>query len=341
MIELMRGLGSAGIEWVTWAGVHSNKMLHDVSKENWMEGRLSARPGRHKGRIKGMTQERAFSRWLNASGAPIVHRTYYPIIDLAGSKVRRVETLHDMWDERSNRGDDKGARMRSWIKRRALERADLVICVSHHSREELLTLWPWLEPKTKVIPHGIRRLSVDPIPAGIDRPFFLFVGRRGLYKNFGLALESLRRSGLADHDLVCFGGGPLGREERTEIQSAGLSERVVQIEGGDDRLAGLYEAATALLYPSTYEGFGFPLLEAMVHDCPVVAAPLTSLPEVGGDAVLYAPPSDADAWAAAILQLVMDADLANRLRSLGRQRATQFLWSDVAAAHADCYRSLR
>lgn len=341
MIELMRSLAPAQVDWTAWAGAHANTMLLEAKAEGWTQGRVVDEPRRRPGRIPAaLRNEPGFARWVAREEIEIVHRTYYPVIDLVRSRTRHVETLHDMSAERPDVHNDSGAPLRSWLKRRALRRADLIVCVSEHSRDELLSIWPWTKGRVKVIPHGVRPLAENPSPAGFARPYFLFVGRRGFYKNFRVALEGLRRSGLSEHGLVCFGGGPFASAERAWIADAGLGGRVVQVDGGDARLAGLYEAASALLYPSSYEGFGLPLLEAMIHDCPAIATPLTSLPEVGGGAALYAAPDDADAWAAAMVQMACDLDAAARLRALGRERAARFSWNRAAEAHAESYRSL-
>jgi glycosyltransferase involved in cell wall biosynthesis len=336
----MRALG--GGDWRLWAGRYRNELLDAALQEPAFAGHvLNASPRRRGGRFIGALQNEAgFAAAMRANGAGLVHRTYYPLFDLLPRrKLRIVETLHDMWDERSD-GQLAMNGLKSRIKRRALAHADAIVCVSDSSRREMLSLWPDLAPRTHVIHHGVRPLSAQPRPAGRDRPFFLFVGRRGSYKNLPVALAGLAAAALRDHDLVCFGGGAFTAAEHAAISAAGLAGRVHQLGGNDDRLAGLYTAATALLYPSAYEGFGLPLLEAMIHDCPVIAAPLTSLPEVGGGAALYADPATPDAWGAAMARLAGEPDLATTLRRAGQARAAGFSWAHTAAAHAALYAEL-
>lgn len=339
MIELMRALGPR-FDWRLWAGTYTNDLLSDaLTDPAFAAGVLSARAGGRGGRFRGaIRNETAFAAAVAAQRARLVHRSYYPVLDLLPRRgIQRIETLHDMWDEQD------GGRAGSWtplktnIKRRALHRADAIVCVSANSRAELLHLWPQLEKRSIVIPHGVRPLSSQPTPAGRDRPYFLFVGRRSSYKNFAVALAGLRATRSSDHELLAFGGGAFDAAENAAIADAGLTGRVVQLGGGDDRLAGLYESATALLYPSAYEGFGLPLLEAMIHGCPVIAAPLTSLPEVGGDAALYADPNRPDAWGEAMARLASDEAAANAIRAAGRARAGSFGWDQTAQKHAALY----
>ncbi|MGI4879138.1 MAG: glycosyltransferase family 4 protein [Janthinobacterium lividum] len=341
MIELMRALGDS-VDWRLWAGRYRNDLLaaalHDPAIASHV---LTARVGGG-GRFAGaLVNEPGFAAAVGRDRPAMVHRTYYPVLDLLPRRgVARVETLHDMWDERGGAGAGRLTALKTRIKRRALHRADAIVCVSANTRAEMLDLWPTLEARSSVVQHGVRPLSAQPEAAGRDRPYFVFVGQRGSYKNFAVAVAALRAAGLPGHDLVAFGGGAFDADEIALIRDACLAERVVQIGGSDDRLAGLYEGATALLYPSAYEGFGLPLLEAMIHGCPVIAAPLTSLPEVGGDAALYADPEHPEAWAASMAKLVDDPAAADALRVAGYTRAAAFGWDRTAAAHAALYASL-
>ncbi len=340
MIELMRALGDT-VDWHLWAGRHRNDLLAPALHDPAIAGHVLAARRGGGGRFLGaMVNEPRFAAAVRRQRAALVHRTYYPVIDLLPRRVARVETLLDMWDERGGAGAGRLTSLKTRIKRRALHRADAIVCISANSRAELLDLWPALEARSSVVPLGVRPLSPHPVAAGRDRPYFVFVGRRGTYKNFAVALAALRAAELPDHDLIAFGGGPLGADEIALIAEHGLTDRVVQIGGGDDRLAGLYEGATALLYPSAYEGFGLPLLEAMIHGCPVIAAPLTSLPEVGGAAALYADPCYPEAWGTRMAQLAADSGVAETQRVAGYARAAAFGWDRTAAAHAALYATI-
>lgn len=339
MLELMRALSGVGLDWAAWAGAARNDFLDASETQAWARGRIVGRrkPGRLTGRLGAIADEFGFRDWLKRDQRIIVHRTIYPLVDLAGSDVRRVETVHDMWDERNRAHGGNRGRLRSHFKRAALRRADLIVCVSQSTRRELLSFWPWAEPKAIVIHHGVRRLSDRPEEAGRSRPYFLFVGRRGAYKNFRVAAAALRSAALHDHELLCFGGGEFTAAERALIREEGLAGRVHAIAGDDARLAGLYEAATALLYPSSYEGFGLPLLEAMIHRCPVITAPLTAMPEVAGEAALYADPGDEAAWAAALVEAAGSPAWRADMIARGAARAALFPWAASASAHEKAY----
>ncbi|MFY9631944.1 MAG: glycosyltransferase, partial [Candidatus Cybelea sp.] len=116
---------------------------------------------------------------------------------------------------------------------------------------------------------------------------------------------------------------------------------------GDDLIAdrsealrACYRGAVALAMASYHETFGMPMLEAMACGTPVVASHASSLPEVGGDAALYAPPDDAAAWAVALRRIVSDDDLRERLRAAGLERVKQFSWDRSAQQHAELFHSI-
>lgn len=342
MIELMRSLNDIDIQWRTWAGDHANELLTAFLTENCAADRVVQNTTKRLGSrlTVSLRNELAFKAWLRSQPSSILHRTYYPIVELAKPKLAHVETLHDMWDELSTVDQDRRAPMRSWLKRQALKRADLIVCVSKSTFNQAASIWPWVEKKSVIIPHGVRKLSANPIAAGRDRPYFLFVGKRGLYKNFSVILSAFSAAALTDHELICFGGGAPNDTELAAINDARLGNRVHFLSGSDARLAGLYEAATALLYPSSYEGFGLPLLEAMVHGCPVVTTPLTSLPEVAGPAALYAEADRQDAWVDALRRLGTDTAFCESLREAGYKQADKFSWESTAKAHVHAYKTL-
>jgi glycosyltransferase involved in cell wall biosynthesis len=339
MIELMRALDARAADYRLLVTRSTNVMIEEEQAEGWFQRHAALTPSRPFVPAS-LDNERALRKL--AAGHGVVHRTYHPRLDLLSQRTRVVETLHDLWDQYHGDRWSPRLRLRSLMKKRALERADLIVCVSHFTQERLVELWPDMAARSVVIHHGARPFArcaaPAPAPAPADQPFFLYVGNRTLYKNFMLAVQALAAGPLlADHELVCFGGGAFTADEHDQIASLGLAARVRQVDGSDAALGDLYHSARALLYPSLHEGFGLPLLEAMLSDCPVVAAPLTSLPEVGGDAVLYADPGEVDAWTEGMTAVTRDDDLRRRLIAAGRLRAAQFSWDETARRHMEAY----
>jgi len=142
---------------------------------------------------------------------------------------------------------------------------------------------------------------------------------------------------VAEYKLVCFGGEPISKEERQRISSLGLMECVIHQSGSDEILANLYTYAAVFVYPSLYEGFGIPVLEAMHYQCPVLASDTSSIPEVVGEGGMYFDPSDEDALSAAIEQILSDSSLRNHLIQRGVARENQYSWDKCAKETLEFY----
>ena len=341
MLEVMRALDASCYDWSIWAPETPNIMLQHALLQPWMQKRAKLAGVSSIGRLRGtLRNELAFARWVSKVKPRVIHRSYYPVCDLADRKIKHVETLHDLWDERLALSGNRAAKLRSLVKRQACLRADVVVCVSEHTKADAIAHWPELESRLVVIHHGVAPISYSPQMGTVARPFFLFVGRRDGYKNFPVVASALASPLFQDHLLVCFGGGSFTAAEFDMLHRLGVTDRVTQLAGSDDLLAGLYHDATALLYPSSFEGFGMPILEAMIHGCPVIASPLTSLPEVGGSAAFYADPQFVDSWIDSMKLLAFDSQVAASMRQRGFDRSAMFSWKRSGERHVEVYDSL-
>lgn len=338
-LELFAMLEAQRDDVKIWAGGNRNMHLAEALAAGRIARVTQASP--IAGRMRGAWHnERPFAASVCTTQGAVVQRSYHPMWDALDRRIPVVETVHDLWDEIVEARHDRAARLRSWIKQRALRRADHIVCVSHTTRSALVQRWPWAEAKSSVIHHGATRLTGVPVPCAPARPFFLFVGRRGYYKNFDCALAALAGAPIRDVMLRCV-GAPFTTKERDQIAALGLSSRVIAHASTDAELAGLYEAAIGLLYPSRYEGFGLPLLEAMIHGCPVIASDASVLPEVGGNAALYAGPDDTDGWIANLTLLAENSGRRADLIARGYRRAAMFEWADAARRYSAIYDGLQ
>ena len=217
------------------------------------------------------------------------------------------------------------------VGRRALR----VITISEFSRGELLR-YAGIDPeKTTVIPGSGEHVLESTPDASVltrlglgSRPYVLAVSSQSRHKNLTGIIAAADLLPRINFDLVLAGGG------NSRVFSggrAGAGERV-RMAGyvTDSELRALYQHAACLLYPSLYEGFGLPPLEAMACGCPVITSPLASLPEVCDDAVLYCDPKNPADIARAIQQVLLDDSLRDNLRRRGLQRSASFRWSDSA-----------
>jgi glycosyltransferase involved in cell wall biosynthesis len=291
----------------------------------------------------------AINETLLSLAAPLrgVFDVYHPTLNRLMPVVRGrriVVTQHDCTHERFPhlfRNTDAYLR----LKREIFSRADAILCVSEYSRRDLLHFYDLEEEKTCVIYHGFSRLEEGPRteqgPRAADGhgPYLLYVGSRTEYKNFMLLLESFALSGLAkDYRFVAVGGGPASAEEDARITQLGVAGRVSLIPRANDRaLANLYRNASLFVYPSLYEGFGFPPLEAMSLGCPVLANRTSSLPEICGEAAFYFQSQDATELSSVLVSTLEDTDGLAEKRKLGYEQVRLYDWSRTARSTLAVY----
>jgi glycosyltransferase involved in cell wall biosynthesis len=295
-------------------------------------------------RLMRAFNRRAVFSVLDRGEADIVHATWYDtkLVKRAGN-APVVMTVHDMLPELM---PDIGVDAAHGAKLAVIPHAHRIVAVSETTAKALCRLTGLSRDVVRVIHHGIsdglRWRPADRRPSQLPQSFLLFVGRRDGYKNFrGVAasVAQLLRRDAAMH-LVCVGAGSLHRAEIAPFESAGVARRVLQIEADDRLLAACYAHAVAFLFPSLYEGFGLPLLEAMINRCPVISSNGGALPEIADEAALYFDPAHPEAIVDLVEGLSRDRARRDALVARGLRRAANFSWDRAAALHADLYREL-
>jgi len=234
---------------------------------------------------------------------------------------------------------------------RFLRHADAIICVSQHTKNDAVRFFREIEPKIHVIPEGVNRnfrpvrdaAALAEVRARYDLPerFILFVGTIEPRKNLERLWEAykvLRSEGRTEKLVVVGRKGWLYQPTLARLAELGLEGEVLfpgYVANGD--LPAFYALATCFAFPSLYEGFGLPPLEAMACGCPVVSSNSSSLPEVCGDAAILVPPTDVSALTSALRRLLDDAALRDDLRSRGLRQAARFTWDDAAQRTLEVY----
>ncbi len=252
-----------------------------------------------------------------------------------------VATHHDSTQERFPALFRNAAAIRA-RKELLYQHADVIICVSEAARQDLLELYGVAKSRTRVIHHGITPMEADTeARPPIHRPYLLYVGSRTAYKNFSALLQAYAALGSRDLRLIVAGGGPWQPDERSSIMQHGL-ERQVELmpRVTDGELALLYRDAELFVYPSLYEGFGLPPLEAMSAGCPVLVSGTSSLPEVCGDAAFYFDPQSAGSLESELKNLLEDDGLRRSRVGAGEAWARRYTWETAANATLRVYQEL-
>lgn len=300
---------------------------------------------RGRGRVCRVTNRLLSPLFTWAYSPSLVHRTYYSP-PAKRSRVPVVLTVFDMIHELfpdNFEADDPVVRN----KLACVSAADHVICISESTANDLVRLFDVPRTKISVTYLAHSKVFAQSAPVGETsphcRPYVLYVGHRRDYKNFNTALQAYASSAqlTADFDLVTFGGPSFSVEERAMIEK--LSPRpgsVVRVEGSDADLARAYRHARTFVYPSLYEGFGIPPLEAMSSNCVVACSNASSIPEVVGDAALLFDPNDVDAVRQALEESCFNEETRARLLACGTERIREFSWDRCARETVATYRQV-
>ena len=273
----------------------------------------------------------------------IIHETYYSKNIVGPRNIKRIITVHDMihelFPEYFSVSDPTNE-----YKKIAISRADHIICVSENTKDDLVRIAGVKESKVSVVHLGFELAGNDLFMESIvSRPFFLFVGSRRGYKNFKLLVMAYASSSqlLKNLDFVCFGGGCFNSEERRFFEEQKIPlERIRQVSGNDALLSQYYKNALFFVYPSLYEGFGIPPLEAMSHGCPVACSNTSSIPEVVGDAALMFDPYSVESIQYSLEKLFVDSSARDSFTSQGFERIKNYSWNKCARETIQIYKTV-
>ena len=271
----------------------------------------------------------------------VVHNTFYLPHGLASYPgAKRIVTVHDMIPEMMP--DTRRRLDFLTLKKRYVKSADHVICVSEATRQDLEETYGVLKAPVSVIHHGVDpRFSPQAPPLStLPHAYVLFVGHRGQYKNARVLMSAFAEihDRYPDLTLLFVGGGPFTTEERSLLRSLRIETKTLQTSLADHHMPSVYAHATAFVFPSRFEGFGLPALEAFACGTPTVLARATSLPEVGADAAAYFDPGDPQELAQRLIEIVDDEQYRKELTTRGLARAHLFTWEKSAEQTAQVYR---
>jgi glycosyltransferase involved in cell wall biosynthesis len=226
----------------------------------------------------------------------------------------------------------------AYNKKTMLSRADRIIAISENTKKDILKYYPEIdEDKIDIIYLGT---SYKTLNDQKKENYILFTGQRFGYKNFKCFLNASAPLLLKyDITLVCT-GKCFDDNERKVIKDLHITEKVICKFVSDEELISLYSKAAAFVFPSLYEGFGIPVLEAFAAGCPAILANTSSLPEIGGNAALYFDPYSIEDMRSAIEKVIISPTLQSDLINKGKEQVKKYSWEDCAKKTAKVYSAL-
>jgi glycosyltransferase involved in cell wall biosynthesis len=339
--NLAKNFISEKIDIKIFAPLHQNVHLKDISLNNnlYLNTILPKTD-----RIISLINQRIVNSKLKYWQPKLIHQTYY-----SNSKYdfdfnpTIITTIHDMIHEKyplyfpaNNRTIQN--------KKISINNAHHLICVSESTKNDLMNIYNISEDKISVVHHGFE-LNQDNIDYDdkiiFNKPYLLYVGNRDGYKNFHFFIKSISYSKkiMSDFDIIAFGGGKFDKTELIFFKDLGFkNDQLLQMSGNDSLLNYLYRNATAFIYPSLYEGFGLPPLEAMANNCPVVSSNTSSIPEVIGDAGMYFDPRISENIVDSIETVIYSESKREMLINSGKERLKFFSWKQCAINTAHVYK---
>lgn len=265
----------------------------------------------------------------------LFHPTFYDPYFFKNLKSPYVITVHDLIDfkfaelyKHNPRSEQMG---------QIIQKAKRIISISDHTKNDLIDIFKINPDKIDVIHHGFNPPLISNMENSFGR-YILFVGSRWGYKNFSTFINAVSDI-LRDDDtlnLVCV-GAPFNKMELEDLTTLKILEKTTVLGVDEDQLNGLYSNALAFVYPTLYEGFGMPILEAFANNCPVCLSNSSSLPEVAEKGGVYFDPKDPDSIRKAIKDVIYNPKFSREMAEAGRIRLRDFSWEKSAQQTSDSY----
>mgnify|MGYP003951154069 CR=1 FL=1 len=269
--------------------------------------------------------------YLNHFKPDVVHFTYYDHIISNNSKIKKVVTIYDLIHEKYYK--DYGFEENYLPKKKIIDIADKIICISENTKKDLIEIYKVNEKRIFVTHLSSNEIKNKSLKKLFNFPYILFVGSRWKYKNFYNLLKMLseKKLLLKNFKIVLFGGGNLNKYELSLIQNFKLDVKDFYcLNGNDETLNSCYKYASAFIYPSLYEGFGLPILEAFSNNCPVVCSDNKVFREVAGEATEYFDPNDTESMYFMLNKVLESEDYKKIMIEKGIQQNKKFSWEKCA-----------
>ena len=332
-IELIKALNNNKIENETNTKIISpfyiNKYLQSSSEIKKLGIYINKR---NKFGVSNFLNRFIFNKYLSFSNCDLVHQTYFA--DDIEKKKPIILTVYDLVHEKFK--EDFNV---NFPKAKSIQNADHIICISENTKKDLIDFYNVNNDKITVI--HLATNDKEKIKTKNEN-YILYIGSRKRYKNFQVLLKAFSNKEINKNLYIkCFGGGKFLEEEIEFMKKINIPvDKIKQIDGDDELLLNEMRKAFALVYPSMYEGFGLPLLDAMSLGCPVISSNSSSLPEVYGNAALNFDPNNSDELINKIFDLLNNDLLRNDLINKGYERIKKFSWEKCANETVKVYKKI-
>ena len=257
-------------------------------------------------------------------------------------KTKIVITVHDMIQE-ILWNDNPRYSKEILNKKEAIYKSDAIIAISQNTKRDILKIYPDIpESKITVVYHGTNHLPAEEKPKiHIPEKYILYVGRRVKYKGYQFMLEAISNLVEESEVNIVVAGSSLTDEEKRILKKLNIEDKIFKIQATDAELAYLYSHALCFVFPSEYEGFGFPILEAFDNRCPVLCSNTSCFPEIGGDAVEYFELNSKESLNKKLKSIIDDPNKRSHMIEQGLERVKNFTWEKCARETCKVYECVK
>jgi glycosyltransferase involved in cell wall biosynthesis len=290
----------------------------------------------------GLNNIRLHRHLTNVTSYDIYHPTdsYAHLLRGLPPDKKMVFTIHDMITEKQVAG------AKPWPEKLNFARkADKIIAVSENTKRDIIDIFGIESNKIEVVYHGssLQLTKAQKPKRPLPQRYLLFVGGRGGYKNFDAFISATAPIIRKDRDLfvVCAGGKSFSGKELHRLKELNISDHVISVVGmSDNELSYIYANSIAFIFPSLYEGFGIPILEAWACNTPVLLSNASCFPEIAGDAALYFDPNNPSSITEIINTILVNVSLQKDIIQRGTKRLELFSWNKTVKQTLAIYQSL-
>lgn len=327
-----------------FAGLHQNEYLNDLPQNIVCGKKVKKYPYKSEKlfhSINYINCQAQSKRWK----PDIIHETYYSALPRLKNSAVRITSVYDMIHE-IFKNDLNNSSKTTKRKKKTFDNCDHIISISQSTKNDMVNLLGVESSKITVIHLGVDLelfQSSSRYKNIINEPYILYVGSRNTYKNFNGFIKACAISRQIKNkvNIVAFGGGSFTSSELEMFKNYGLDNtKILHLSGDDNLLSSLYSNALCFVYPSLYEGFGLPPLEAMAAKCPVVSSNTSSMPEVVNNAGIYFDPTNIEEMSLAIETVIHDNILSEKLINAGLENIKDFSWNKCSIKTLDLYKKL-